>query len=680
MLSCQSDTVRNAYENGREVETLNRMRQLDLGQPAAVDSQLRETAATGIERAVACVRHIHSHAERERDFPKVAPTCARGENFAHGCGGRGIAGLASYGCSIALPMGMIMAVVVDSGVDGYSFACSLTKSLRRLWVAAMILAAEGSDFDDGDDDDDGDGDGWFLSAANLVLTQKSERAQAVLFLVLDELLLEAHEKEESEAWETTPVTCLKPEWFRVSKMAPVLSARSLVRSLGVHGKAAVHLSWMPRRICFLATLARAAELSPAESLLCQSLHLGFERWTQAAGRISEPRPWFHRATPRQHCQDVDDTVNHAFFEATSVSEFLHDLESSAGYGGYGLLSEGRQLQADLSSLVEELRPASTVSHVKLADLPAKVMLQFDSPSLGSGSIAIKSDVQEYRGDMNCPDSISAIRTVENWYLPHGFEVIYPLSTPPISRESLRKLRVLPWAPRLVGCQPRLWYRSLRPKEAPAPSSHQEVCKCLVSARNRTNVFSGAGIADSDVELFVRLRTLAFLTKGGGSVSVHAFVVGNSFGFSALLLGLLFAKSGSGSVDVLDEEPDACTRTGGWLTRQIARTQNLNVSLTRGTSPKDVPKATRTRTYDLAFIDGGHSTSQLQQDFEAVRPFLAQRTLVVLHDVVLYGMYDFVLGYFKEPWRIHLVRGCAYKNICGTVLLHRDFPEDAFESL
>ena len=371
-----------------------------------------------------------------------------------------------------------------------------------------------------------------------------------------------------------------------------------------------------------------------------------------------------------------------------MGEFLHDLENSAGYS---MLSEGRQLQADLSSLVAELRPASTVSQVKLADLPAKVMLQFDSPSLGSGSIAISSDVQEYRADMNCPDSISAIRTVENWYLPHGFEVIYPLSQPPISRGSLRKLRVLPWAPRLVGCQPRLWYRSLRPEEAPNVSTHQEVCKCLVRARNRTNVFSGAGIADSDVELFLRLRTLAFLTKGGGSVPVHAFVIGNSFGFSALLLGLLFAKSGPsgsgsvGSVDVLDEEPDACTRTGGWLTRQIARTQNLNVSLTRGTSPEDVPKATRRgtrtgRTYDLAFIDGGHSTSQLQKDFEAVKPFLAQRTLVVLHDVVLYGMYDFVLGYFKQPWRIRLVRGCAYKNICGTVLLHRDFPEDAFESL
>ncbi|CAE7443434.1 unnamed protein product [Symbiodinium sp. CCMP2592] len=437
----------------------------------------------------------------------------------------------------------------------------------------------------------------------------------------------------------------------------------------------------PRQICFLATLARA-ELGPAESLLCQSLHLSFERWTRAAGRISEPRPWFYRATPRQHCQDVDETVNQAFFEATSVGEFLHDLENSAGYG---MLSEGRQLQADLSSLVAELRPESTVSQVKLADLPAKVPLQFEFPSLGSGSIAISSDVQEYRADMNCPDSISAIRTVENWYLPHGFEVIYPLSQPPISRGSLRKLRVLPWAPRLVGCQPKLWYRSRRGRteDEALRSLHQEVCKCLVRARNSTNVFSGAGIADSDVELFVQLRTLAFWAKD--PIPVHAFVIGNSFGFSALVLGLLFARNGSassvGSVDVLDEEPDSCTRTGGWLTRQIARVQGLNVSLTRGRSPKDVPKAMRTRTYNLAFIDGGHSTSQLQKDFEAVQPFLAQRTLVVLHDVVLYGMYEFVLGYFKEPWHIHLVKGCAYKNICGTVLLHRgDFPDNAFESL
>ena len=34
------------------LESLPCTRQLDLGQPAAVDSQLRETAATGIERAM----------------------------------------------------------------------------------------------------------------------------------------------------------------------------------------------------------------------------------------------------------------------------------------------------------------------------------------------------------------------------------------------------------------------------------------------------------------------------------------------------------------------------------------------------------------------------------------------------------------------------------------------------
>ena len=149
-----------------------------------------------------------------------------------------------------------------------------------------------------------------------------------------------------------------------------------------------------------------------------------------------------------------------------------------------MLSEGRQLQADLSSLVAELRPASTVSQVKLADLPAKVPLQFEFPSLGSGSIAISSDVQEYRVDRNCPDSISAIRTVENWYLPHGFEVIYPLSQPPISRGSLRKLRVLPWAPRLVGCQPKLWYGLRGTEDEALRSLHQEVCKCLVRAQEQ----------------------------------------------------------------------------------------------------------------------------------------------------------------------------------------------------
>ncbi|CAE7643675.1 unnamed protein product, partial [Symbiodinium pilosum] len=163
-------------------------------------------------------------------------------------------------------------------------------------------------------------------------------------------------------------------------------------------------------------------------------------------------------------------------------------------------------------------------------------------------------------------------------------------------------------------------------------------------------------------VFVRIKAVAF--SGNGS-PVRVFVIGNSFGFSALFLGLLFRTKGS-FLDALDLEPDACHRMGGWLTRAIARAQDLNISVTRGPSPQAVPSAMRGGSYDLAFIDGGHFEKQLQQDFEAVHPFMAATSVIVLHDIVLVGLYDFVMRYFAaSAWESHLPRGCTYKNIAGT---------------
>ncbi|CAJ1373976.1 unnamed protein product [Effrenium voratum] len=126
-----------------------------------------------------------------------------------------------------VPLGMILAVVVDSSVDGmliglagsvargsgfllalataiemgflgYSFAISLTKALRRPWVAVAILSVPPV---------------MMLFASTVAFLGAYEAKStpvfagliafalaAVLFLVLDELLLEAHEKEESEGW------------------------------------------------------------------------------------------------------------------------------------------------------------------------------------------------------------------------------------------------------------------------------------------------------------------------------------------------------------------------------------------------------------------------------------------------------------------------------------------------
>ena len=202
------------------VSGIERLQHLDLSQPVAVDQELKQTAA--------CVRHIHSHAERatfrrwhppHREVRPALTTVQENE-----------ASRDSIPTTL-VPLGMlrmIVAVVVDSSVDGmliglagsvargsgflmaiataiemgflgYSFACSLTKALRnRCWMAAVILAAPPIT----------------MLLASIVAFQGAYEAKstpafcgliafamaALLFLVLDELLLEAHEKEESEGW------------------------------------------------------------------------------------------------------------------------------------------------------------------------------------------------------------------------------------------------------------------------------------------------------------------------------------------------------------------------------------------------------------------------------------------------------------------------------------------------
>jgi len=101
--------------------------------------------------------------------------------------------------SVAYTSGLLMALAtaIEMGFLGYSFACSLTKSVRRLTATIILglppLAMLGA-----------------AAAATAGATYVEHMAAfcglvafalvAVLFLVVQELLVEAHEKEEGEAW------------------------------------------------------------------------------------------------------------------------------------------------------------------------------------------------------------------------------------------------------------------------------------------------------------------------------------------------------------------------------------------------------------------------------------------------------------------------------------------------
>lgn len=188
------------------IHDVEKLKKIDPVQTSAIDGQLRSTAAT--------LRHIHLHAERgtfRRWGPRPLHKGEEAEEEQEG----------------ALPKGIICAVVVDSAVDGmliglaasvasasgwlmaiatsmemgflgYSFACEIRKARRSGCLPKLITFAPPVCM-------------ILSSALSAASTSVAENTPifsglvafamvALLFLVLQELLVEAHEKEENEVW------------------------------------------------------------------------------------------------------------------------------------------------------------------------------------------------------------------------------------------------------------------------------------------------------------------------------------------------------------------------------------------------------------------------------------------------------------------------------------------------
>jgi predicted O-methyltransferase YrrM len=197
-----------------------------------------------------------------------------------------------------------------------------------------------------------------------------------------------------------------------------------------------------------------------------------------------------------------------------------------------------------------------------------------------------------------------------------------------------------------------------------------VCECLTGGHL---LDTGAGFEDADAEIFVHLRRVM------PRRNISVFAIGNAFGYSTTFLGLLFAQAGHGFVDVIDAENEGgCNAAGTWLTSALAAEASIDVRLTVGHSPDQIPKAVRAPfVYDIAFIDGWHSYDQLLADFEALEPYMAPKSVMVLHDVGLFELYSAVEK-MSMAWQRHYARGRAYKNLVGTMLLYRGFPKGVFD--
>lgn len=205
-----NDAARLRYHVVELEQNISVLRRIEATNLPAIDKQLRVVVGT--------LRHIHSHAERgtfrrwgARPRLASADTAPKEQ---------------TSGVAALLPVGLVIAVVVDSMVDGmliglsgsvsrktgclmamataiemgflgFSFACSVMNDGRSLlkrvvlflppvaMMVASLVASEGAHVIQG-------------SAAFVGLIGFS--LVALLFLVVEELLIEAHEKEGGEEW------------------------------------------------------------------------------------------------------------------------------------------------------------------------------------------------------------------------------------------------------------------------------------------------------------------------------------------------------------------------------------------------------------------------------------------------------------------------------------------------
>ena len=120
---------------------------------------------------------------------------------------------------------------------------------------------------------------------------------------------------------------------------------------------------------------------------------------------------------------------------------------------------------------------------------------------------------------------------------------------------------------------------------------------------------------------------------------NIFCIGNAFGWSTIALALLNPNSKIICIDAGIEGPD--NNIGITLTNEIAKSENLNIQVIKGFSPKDITSIIYSHfnidNIDFVFVDGLHTNAQQLLDYNAIIPHCSANAILLFHDVVQYNM-------------------------------------------
>ncbi len=120
---------------------------------------------------------------------------------------------------------------------------------------------------------------------------------------------------------------------------------------------------------------------------------------------------------------------------------------------------------------------------------------------------------------------------------------------------------------------------------------------------------------------------------------NIFVIGNSFGWTTLALGLMCPNS---RVVAIDKCPRPDEALGLEVTNILAEQIDAELVAVKGISPNDVARIVGDNfdsAIDFVLIDGGHTPDQQTKDFEVCKAVASEDCVYVFHDVINFNMVD-----------------------------------------
>ena len=186
-------------------------------------------------------------------------------------------------------------------------------------------------------------------------------------------------------------------------------------------------------------------------------------------------------------------------------------------------------------------------------------------------------------------------------------------------------------------------------------------------QNGQIICRGGGLAISEL-VFVDCITSIIKPK-------NIFVIGNSFGWTTLALGLMCPTSRIVAIDICPRPEEA---RGIKETNKLGKQISAEIRAIKAKSPEDVTTVI-TENFeggiDLVLIDGGHTPQQQTKDFLVCKELANKQCVYLFHDVINFQMVKSFVEIASE--NNHLISSLLFRTPSGMGI---SYPKEYFEDL